>query len=267
MSSKYASEKRRMVDRMNATSTLSLDVQAFQEVSSGLYQIGASLAKAATEAEFSDELARVTEGRARVVPGTYRQRGRVAVAHVAANRQSAPFDAAKHTELTPELANDSSGNLWAVVNVDGQKRVVAETSDDLAAIFQQRVANRRTVVPASEGAQLIAQASANGDFVTYVDAATKEVASGFAVRVDGGLQVLDRRDLTPRPVKDSQVFGVLPKAQLAARDRSAFPASEERASLTPDRVDAIISYLRKAYGPASVSMLDEYERRARAASF
>jgi len=267
MSNRYASEKRRVVDRMKSTATIGLEVQAFQEVATGLYRVGASLSKAATEAEFNDELAAATGNRASVVPGTFRQRGRAAVAHVRANRPSAEFDPAKFSEITPELASDSAGGLWAVVNVDGQKRVVAETSDDLSAIFQQRMSARKTVVPASEGAALVATASGNGDFVVYVDGATKEVSSGFAVRVNGSLQVLDRRDLSAREIKPSQVFGVLPRSALAARDQSAFPASEERANLTPDRVDAIISYLRKAYGPAAAGMLSEYERRARGASF
>lgn len=245
---------------------LKAEVQAHVRVSPTVYRVGVSLSRVAPKDDVVAAIETATDGCATVIPGTLRvsPNGQIAQAFVRANRPSKPYTAEAYDEVTASIAQDTSGRLWNIVEVDGEKRVVAMSQDDLDDLLAKRTKLRSRVVPASEGSRLAAVAKENGDFVAYVDADTAEVATGFVVATRSGTAVIGR-DLSVREVKPLQFVSVASRSRLSRPIRDVF---KEQAALDDGQISTIISYLRKAYAdsPLGEEMLAQYEDMVRSAA-
>ena len=232
------------------------EIQATKLLAPGVFKVVAAVSSVDGEAAFARAVERLTDGAGRVIPGSYKARGRVAVAAVAANAKSQPMSAA-FTMVTASSAVDPSGSIWRVENVGGKKHVVLESSDDLGAIFQDRMARRSVHLNPVEGRGLASVAVASGDLVRYVDAAARRTRVGVALDTELGMKVVSlggkSSSLDTESVVASCPRSKLPEAFAKAPFTSV-------AKITADQMDKVIAYLAKAYGPASGPMLDRLRK-------
>jgi hypothetical protein len=212
-------------------------------------------ASLASEEALSEEVSRLTEGFARLVPGSVVRRGELCVAFVKANTVSKPLDST-FSMMTASQAVDTSGKIWSVVTEgDGSKRVALEAGDDLEGIFKARMASRHNVVAPSQGAGLAVASFSNGDAVRYLDVASSEVKFGVGFHTTAG-DVVVGRDGSPVTVDSLQVLSAADKRALpVALQVPAIPAT---AALAPEKLATILDYLKKAYGGASEAMIDRF---------
>lgn len=244
----------------------SIELQAVQRVSNTTFKIVASLAnfdaKSNTEQQLAEAVASITDGRGRVVPGSVASKGRLAVAIVRGNAISKPFGP-DFTMVTAATASAPDGKLWNVVNIDGAKRVVLESGDDLAGIFKERIARRTNHVNPAEGRGLATAAVANGDLVRFVGEEASQAEWGIAFNTTAGLQVLDKR-LVARSVVKDLVIASVPRTRLPAQVAQAVNPVEAVAKLSPAKLGTIVDYMRRS-GYLDDSMQKHLEKLAAAA--
>lgn len=231
------------------------EVQAFVGVGRGAYKVVMTAAASLDDAALSEEVSRLSENRAQLVPGSVVRRGELCVAFVKANVVSKPLDGT-FSMMTASSAVDASGKIWSVVTDDtGAKRVALEAGDDLEEIFKARLASRHNVVAPSQGAGLAVASFGNGDAVSYVDVASCEVKHGVAFHTTAG-DVVVGRDGAPVTVSHLQVLAAASKSKLpAALQVPALPAT---AALAPEKLATILDFLKKAYGEASEAMIERF---------
>lgn len=231
------------------------EVQAFVGVGRGAYKVVMTADTAADDNALSEEVSRLSEGRARLVPGSVVRRGELCVAFVRSNTISKPLDATFEM-MTASQAVDASGKIWSVVvGDDGSKRVALEAGDDLEGIFKARMAARHNVVSPAAGQGLAVASFGNGDAVRYLDTASHEVKYGVAFHTTAG-DVVVGRDGSPVTVDSLQVLSAADKRVLPAPLQvQGVPAT---ATLAPEKLNTILDFLKKAYGDASEAMIDRF---------
>jgi len=238
-----------------------VDVQAYTKLGSKAFKVVAATYGINGADEFAEAVVAMTEGQGRMVPNSFRQKGRICVATVMANAKSQPMDAG-FIAVTASTARDASGNIWSVVDDGGSKRVVLESADDLADILKSRQAGRRVFAQPMEAAGIATASVRNGDLVRYVDVATGTTSWGLAFRVEGGLKIVND-DLTPKSATVDAVVASVPRSGL-----EDLPVETEVAALSPSQLDTVLNYLQKAWAktPVANDMLAKYRKMAEKAA-
>lgn len=235
-------------------STPQISIQSHAKLGASAFKVVASTFGVDNEADFSAAIASITEGRGRVIPGSFNQRGRISVAVVAANAQSKPLDASFQV-MTASTALAADGRIWNVVDDNGNKRVVLESCDDLGEILKARQAARAVHANPVEGAGLAVASVGDGDLVRYVDVSTNTAAWGFAVRLEtGNLSVVDN-SLEPKTIVAESVIASVPGVLKVT------------AKLEGDKLSTMLEYLKKAWapGPQTDAMIEKYRKMAEGA--
>ena len=243
--------------------TPQVQIQSVLPLGKNSFKVVASVHAVDGEDSFALAIASLTDGKGRVIPDSYKARGKLAVAVVVANAQSKPMDAS-FSMVTASTAVDPSGNIWRVEADGAGKRVVLESSDDLAGIFSDRMARRTMHLNPAEGRGLATASVANGDLVRYVDVDTASTSWGIALRGETGLKVFGP-EKAARTVNPSAVIASVPRAHLPKELASAVQPYEANAALSADKMSKIMEFLKKAYGPASSEMMTQYRKLAKAA--
>lgn len=241
------------------------DLQAYMPLSKNTFKVVAAVYDVPDEAAFAEQVASVTDGAGRLVPGSFNMKGRIAVGVVAANARSKPLDAS-FTPLTAASAADPAGTIWRVEADGPNKRVVLESSDDLPAIFNDRMNRRAVHANPVEGAAIATASFKNGALVRYVDVATAKTQWGIAFKADTGVTVITctaaGKAPIPVTIERDAVIAAVPRNQLPAEVAGTVDQFEENAKLSAEKLNGIIAYLSKAYGPASGPMLDRLRKLA-----
>jgi hypothetical protein len=246
----------------------SLDFQAVRRVDAKTFKIIAhltnydSVAADAVEDTLAEGIAAATNGFGRLVPGSVRRRGALASAIVRANTRSQPMDAS-FTQVTAATAADASGKLWTVVDVDGAKRVVLESSDDLESIFASRVASRNVHANPAQGAGLSVSSFENGDLVRYVPPDAERASWGLAFRTEGAVGVVGA-DMIVRYIPMDLVVASVPRGRLPREIAGAVNPMEATARLSPEKLAKVVEYLRRS-GNLNDAMQARLEQLAQAA--
>jgi hypothetical protein len=243
--------------------TPQVDIQAFKQIGQKAFKVVAATFGVDGEASFADAVVAMTDGQGRLVPGSFRQKGRICVATVIANAKSQPMDASFH-QVTASTARDLNGNIWAVVDDGGNKRVVFESSDDLADILAARRAGCKVFAPAMEGAGIVTASMNNGDLIRYVDVSSGTTDWGLAFHTDTGITVVNN-NLTPKIITADAVVASVPRASLPAEAKNTpIPALFETARLDAGKLNTVLDYLQKAWAktPLANEMLDKYRKLA-----
>jgi ABC-type Fe3+-hydroxamate transport system substrate-binding protein len=240
-----------------------VSVQAVQNLDTATFKVVAAVAEVKDEADFSAAVASMTEGRGRVVPGSFNMKGRIAVAVVTANAQSKPMDAS-FQQVTASTALDPTGRIWSVVDDNGAKRVVLESSDDLADILKSRMASRAIHANPVEGRGLASVAFTNGDLVRYVDTAKRETSFGLVFQTELGHAVITPDFESALTINPDAVIAAVPRTQLPGAGAKTVNALEATAKLAGDKLNKIMDYLRKAYpkGAMADKFFSEYRSLA-----
>jgi hypothetical protein len=205
----------------------------------------------------------MTDGRGRLVPGSFNSRGRIAVGVVTANAVSKPLDASFQI-VTASTALDPTGRIWSVVDDNGAKRVVLESSDDLADILKTRMASRAVHANPAEGRGVATASFRNGDLVRYVDVARKETSWGLAFLTETGYQVVTPDFEGTKSVAPEAVIASVAREHLPGDAARTVNALEVNAALTGDKLNKIMDYLRRAYpkGAMADKFFAEYRKIA-----
>ena len=222
-----------------------VDIQSHVKLTDSVIKVVATVNGVANESDFDAAINVMTNGSGRVIPGSFNMRGRIVVATVASNSKSQPIDAS-FTMLTASTAMDVGGNIWDVVDIDGHKRVVLESSDDLAAILAARQASRKHFANPVEGAGLATASFNNGEIVRYVDTATKTATWGFAFNTVDGVQVATA-NLNVVTIDPQAIVASVPRTKLDETARKAIDPILATAKLDSAKMSAILNYLKKAY--------------------
>jgi len=239
-----------------------VDIQSHAKVADGIFKVIAATFDVENESEFANVFAEMTDGKGRMIPGSFNRKGRICVAMVAANAQSKPMDAS-FSLLTASTALASDGTIWSVVNDGGNKRVVLESCDDLGELLKLRQASRAVHANPVEGAGLDVASFQNGDLVRFVDVASKETSFGLAFRTDAGITVA-KEGFTTTVIPAMAIVATVPKAKLEPETAAAVSPMLATAKLDPSKLDAVLSYLKKAYpkGPMADALFSKYRKLA-----
>lgn len=226
----------------------SVEFQSVAKVDDATFKVVMSANPSTSIEEIASEIATQTEGRARMIPDSVARRGEVVVAFVRANTISQPYDANKFQMVTASTAAAvDDGRIWGVVNNGSTKRVILEAGDDLDGIFAARVNARKNVLNPILGKGLAVASFNNGDGVRWVDAASAKAKYGVVFNV-GGVPTVVGRDNIPHRISPIQVVASVPRRNLPAALRDTVGSLEERAALSPDKLNDLIGFLAKAWG-------------------
>jgi hypothetical protein len=238
-----------------------INVQDFRAIGKNAFKVVAATYGVNGEADFDEAVVAMTKGAARMVPKSFRQKGRICVATIMANAKSQPMDAS-FIPVTASTARDAGGNIWSVVDDGGSKRVVLESADDLADILKARRAGCKVFAQPMEAGGIVTASVRNGDLVRYVDTAAGTTNWGLAFHAEEGLKVIGE-DLTPKITSIHAVVASVPRANLPEEARKV-PVGIETAKLDSAKLSTILDYLQKAWAktPQAQEMLSQYRKLA-----
>jgi hypothetical protein len=239
-----------------------VDIQSHINLGDNMIKVVATVHGVNNEADFNVAISSMTNGKGRVIPGSFNKRERIAVATVVANAQSKPLDAS-FTVLTASTAMDPSGIIWSVVNQDGAKRVVLESNDDLAEILAARQARRKIFANPIEGAGLATANFNNGDLIRYVDSASKTTNWGFVFDTVEGVQVA-KEDFTTVNIKPEMIVATVSRNKLDEKARKMIDPIMITAKLSSEKLSQIMTYLTKAFpkGAMANELFAKYRKLA-----
>ncbi len=242
-----------------ANRSVGIEIQAAKRVAPQTYKVIASTSTTTNAETFAAEISKQMDTKVALIPGTFANNGRRAMGFFRAIAQSRPFDGS-YKEIGSAQAADADGKLWSVVTVNGQKRVVAESSDDLEDLFNTRIRARKTVLGSTDLKPMMvgASISGNGDMIKFLDPAQARVRLGIALNIGGSLSVV-AKDGNPIRITEDVVMASIPRSELPPKFQKALKPYQARAALSPEDASTILAYLREAYGvPESDEMMRKY---------